>query len=451
MKPKLVAVLAGLLGLGFVYSGAGLFVCIGIALYALRGVREAVEALFLLAFLIITLKLNISLGRWIILLAASSRIFWEGVVRKGEMPTVFGPLLAFSVPVAGTSIVVSAFPLVSLLKILTFTLGATAVLVGMYQTRHAMQYWLSWLYTMGGVILVMSIPFYFLPAGFSRNGVLFRGITNDPQTFGAVVAPLTALFTGLYLFYPNLKNRRVGILAALGWIGIYLTFSRTSMFAAVLGLVGAVAVGCAVRGGEWGHQIGNALRRPIVIGAGILVLGLSALQIGPIQSYVTQFIFKDDRAKTVVRVFEKSRGGLVDRSMANFLESPIVGIGFGAPSYPARFTHHLKRGPFGIPVSATVEKGFMPTAVLEETGILGAILILILVGFLIAPVMWYGNIVAFWVLLTALLVNFGEMIFFTMGGNGLYLWIVMSFCYYWAVARTTKHPRSEARLHRLAK
>lgn len=99
----------------------------------------------------------------------------------------------------------------------------------------------------------------------------------------------------------------------------------------------------------------------------------------------------------------------------------------------------------GIPVSATVEKGFMPTAVLEETGVLGAVLILVLLAFLVVPVARYGDIVAFWILSTALLLNFGEMIFFTMGGNGLYLWIVMGFCYCWSVARSVQKSRSMQR------
>lgn len=449
MKPKLVVVLAGLLVLGLMYSGAGLLVCSGIALYALKGSREAVEALFLLAFLIVTSKLSVSLGRWPILLAASSRILWDGI-REGEVPTITGPLLFYFATVAGTSIVVSAFPLVSALKVLTFALGTTAVLVGLYQTRHAMQHWLSWLYTMGSFILVASIPFYFLPAGFARHGVLFRGITNDPQTFGAVVAPLTALFTGLYLFHPTLKNRWVGAPAVLGWVGIYLTFSRTSMLAAVLGLVVTVGVGGVLRREEWGRQIGNALGRPVAIGSGILILGLLAMQASSIQRYVAEFVFKDDQASTVVEIFEEARGSRATRSMENFRRSPIFGIGFGAPSDPSRFTRHLERGPLGIPTSATVEKGFMPTAVLEETGIVGAVLILTLLGFLIAPVMWYGDIVAFWMLSTALLVNFGEMIFFTMGGNGLYLWIMMGFCYCWSVARASQRPCSEAQLRRIA-
>jgi hypothetical protein len=442
MKPKLVVVLAGLLGAGLLFGEVGLFVCIGIAVHAVQGTKQAIESLFILAFLIVTAKMSVSLGRWIILFAASGRVFWDYLSEGGGTPPILYPLLAYIGVVAGTSVVVSIFPLVSFLKLTTFAVGTTTVIIGLYQTGHNIEHWLSWLYTMGGFILVASIPFYFHPLGFGRNGVGFQGITNHPQTFGPILAPLTALFTGLYLFYPDLENRWVGPLALLGWGGMYLSLSRTSMFAAVLGLGLAVGVGLVFRGGAWRGKISRAFGRPEVILMTFLILGLSAVQWTSIQQEITELVFKDREATSVTETFQASRGALINQSMSNFWRAPLTGIGFGVPSDPTRFAYSLERGPMGIPISATVEKGFMPTAVLEETGVLGAALILVLLAFLVVPVVRYGNIIAFWVLSTALLLNFGEMVFFTMGGNGLYLWTVMGFCYCWSVARSTQTPQS---------
>jgi len=67
--------------------------------------------------------------------------------------------------------------------------------------------------------------------------------------------------------------------------------------------------------------------------------------------------------------FAASRGGLVYSQVHNFMTSPWIGRGFGVyadgvfPSGVKLFA--------GIPVSAPVEKGVLPTAVLEETGVLG--------------------------------------------------------------------------------
>jgi hypothetical protein len=445
MQPKLVAILAGLLGVGVLFGGIGLFVCLGVAVYALRGTKESVESLFILAFLIITAKMSISLGRWIILIAAAGRVLWDYMSFGRTMPPILFSLLAFVGVVGGTSVVVSTFPLVSILKLTTFAIGTITVTIGMFQTRHKMEHWFSWFYTMGGFIVVASIPFYFHPLGFGRNGVGFQGITNHPQTFGPILAPLTALFTGMYLFYPNLKSRWVGFLALLGWGGMYLSLSRTSMFAAILGLVLAVAVGFVFRSTTWGEKVGRAFSRPIIVFATLFILGLSAVQWTSVQQEVTALVFKDRETTSVSGILQESRGWLINQSMDNFRRSPLFGIGFGVPSDPARFARHLEHGPMGIPISASVEKGFMPSAVLEETGIVGAVLILVLLSFLLIPVVRYGDIVVFWVLSTALLLNFGEMIFFTMGGNGLYLWIVMGFCYCWSISRPAQKSRSRVR------
>lgn len=448
MRPRLITtwfvVLGGLLALGLVYRGAGLAVCLGVSLYALRGTKESVQSLFVLAFLIMISKLDVSMGRWAILAASFGRVAWDGLLGGGGTPSVLKPILLFAIAAFGGSLVVSAFPLVSILKLATFAVGTSAVLVGLYRTRHLTPYWLSFLSTMGFFILVVSIPFYFHPLGFERNGVGFQGITNHPQTFGPVLAPLTALFTGLYLFHPERQGRWIGVAAALGWVGMYLSLSRTSMLAAVLGLMAAVGIGYLFKSSTWGQKIGRALGNPAVLLAGIVMLALTAVQWSTIQQQVDEFLFKDDETASVVSALQRSRSGLANESMANFWESPVVGIGFGAPSDPERFDRQLERGPLGIPISASVEKGFMPSAVLEETGIVGAVLVLVILGGLFAPIVRHGDIVAFWVLATALLVNLGEMIFFTMGGNGLYLWIVMGFCYCWSAARAQMRPPPRA-------
>jgi hypothetical protein len=76
-----------------------------------------------------------------------------------------------------------------------------------------------------------------------------------------------------------------------------------------------------------------------------------------------------------------------------------------------------------------VEKGFMPTAVLEETGLIGAALTILLLIFLFVPVLQHPDPTLFWVAAASLLVNFGEMVFFSVGGMGFFFWFVMAFCH----------------------
>jgi hypothetical protein len=42
--------------------------------------------------------------------------------------------------------------------------------------------------------------------------------------------------------------------------------------------------------------------------------------------------------------------------------------------------------------------------------------------------------------LAALLINLGEMVFFSVGGMGFYLWIIMAFCYTYAASAQGSHP-----------
>jgi hypothetical protein len=405
----------------------GIFICGGVALHGLRGTRQAVEALGILAFLIIFGKTAISLGRWIVLFAVAGRVVWDGVFAGKSVPRILYPLLAFFVSILSLSILSSRFPLVSGLKLTSFTLGVAVTVTAFYRTRHLKDYWLSWIFTLSVFILLASIPFYGLRAGYARNGVGFQGILIHPQTFGPVAASITVLLTGLYFF----RDRTAWIVllcVGVGWIGAYLSLSRTSLLAALLAGLGVAAIGLMFKPDTWSVDLSRVLRRPLVVFGLFAVLSLGALQWTAIQSQLESFLAKRGGDASLVQALEQSRGDLMSRSMQNFWEKPITGIGFGAPSDPARFAQ-IERGPYGIPLSASVEKGFMPTAVLEETGLVGATLTILLLIFLFVPVIRYPDPTLFWVMGTCLFVNFGEMVFFSIGGMGFFLWFLMAFCH----------------------
>ncbi|MBD3275523.1 MAG: hypothetical protein GF372_09445 [Candidatus Marinimicrobia bacterium] len=431
--PKWAALLAALLLLGYLSRSLGILVCAGVAIYALGGPKQSVQALTILAFLIMTQKLDISMGRWLILFAAFGRTLLDSAFARLSTPQVLRPLLLFIGVVLITSFFYSMFPTVSILKIVTFSMGTTTALIGLHRTRHLKEYWFSWIYTFALFIIFASLPMYFLPGGFDRNGVGFQGITSHPQTLGPILAPLVAFLSGLYLFHPSeRRNKLVGIAALIGWIEMYTALSRTSMFAALLAFIIIVVLAYTVKTEEWGLKVQRALALPEVVGAGLLVFILLGLQWSNFQEQITQFIYKDDNAGSVTEILRGSRGYLIDRSMMNFHENPVVGIGFGVPSDPGPFGSRIETGPFGLPIGASVEKGFMPSAVLEETGIIGAALIIFILAAFIKQILRHGNIIAFWMFTAGILINLGEMIFFSMGGNGLYLWIIFGFCYTWS-------------------
>lgn len=79
----------------------------------------------------------------------------------------------------------------------------------------------------------------------------------------------------------------------------------------------------------------------------------------------------------------------------------------------------------GIPISAPVEKGFIPTSILEETGIFGALAFYAFIISLAAEAMrrkdpgWAG------LFFGCLYINVGEAVIFSVGGIGLFYWLLI--------------------------
>ena len=117
-----------------------------------------------------------------------------------------------------------------------------------------------------------------------------------------------------------------------------------------------------------------------------------------------------------------SRQGLINESMRDFARNPMLGQGFQVAEYMQTFEGQAKKS--GFILSAPIEKGFMPTMILGEGGLVGAIAFLF---FLFC--FWYGcqkkGYVATWTLFVVFLTtNFAEATFFSPGGMGGILWLV---------------------------
>ncbi len=79
----------------------------------------------------------------------------------------------------------------------------------------------------------------------------------------------------------------------------------------------------------------------------------------------------------------------------------------------------------GIPISASTEKGFIPTAVLEETGLIGTVFWLYFIFSLIRLALKSNDIRWIAMFFGCLFVNVGEAVFFSVGGIGLHLWLLI--------------------------
>ena len=428
--PRLLLYGWALVLLAAVVPFAGEVILIVAALHALRGPRQTVEALFVLALIIMINKtlvpVDISVLRWVVLFAAAGRTLWDSVLLGLPIPKAFWWLTTLVATLVLFAVTASRLPTVSLFKSLSFYMGAGTALVALHRTRRLADYWRSLLLTLSVFVILGSIPLYFFKEyGFARNGVGFQGLLTHPQTYGPITAVLTAYVTGLVVF----ERKRSWILRVTmiaGWVGVYYSQSRTGMLALVLS--GVLVVGMAMlRPRTWLPRLRQAMTLP-TLAAGGLALVMFGVLYGPrLSEGLVSFLLKDEAAQDVASALEESRGGLIERSMANFRAAPFTGIGLGVPSDLSKSV--IEYGPLGIPISASVEKGFQPAAVLEETGIVGAALLVLFLIVLLAPVFLRGSMALVWMVLAVLLINMGEATLFAIGGNGLFVWLIFSLAY----------------------
>jgi len=124
-------------------------------------------------------------------------------------------------------------------------------------------------------------------------------------------------------------------------------------------------------------------------------------------------------------LFYLSRGWRILMSIENFLQHPLIGIGFGVPTYPEDLWRILYDPIFNLPISAPVEKSFFFSGILEEFGLIGT------VSFFIFYFKWTSIIIKntdsiFTILLffSIFTLSIFEFQFFSMGNYGFnWLWL----------------------------
>lgn len=409
--------------------GVGSALYLGLSLYALLGIRQSLQALSLsvvVSFLNPALFVLGSLApvlKWLVLLCAAFRVGVDAALARWKPPRCLAFLVGFCLVVLAESLAVSYDVAVSVSKLTSFFLGAATVLLAFWRTRHLHDYWRDWFFTLYTVVLLSSLPLLASSAGFARNARGFQGILNHPQAFGAFLAPLLALVLADALSQCR-RVRLVHVAALLGAYTLVASGARTAAAALVLG--GGLSLLTSLRGLR-SQILGQASLLRSRLGALLLLalLSLALLRLGSLQQSVVAFLMKGGQHRSLLEAYDDTRGALIRTSWANFRERPTTGIGFGVASDASLLQVH--RDPFmGIPIGASVEKGFLPAAVLEETGIIGAAMLLLLISALATAVVGNrGTLYGTWVFWTCLLVNFGEMVFFSLGGLGLHVWLLI--------------------------
>lgn len=425
-------VLAIALALRMASAGTASFSFLVLAGYALQGRTQAIQALAL-SWLFTMLNPALvpeasaaTIGRYLVIAAAAISVAWRSA---GHSAGLLGQRLRHLTLLLGIfflvhSLMYSAVVDVSILKAISWVVVVLTLMSawqGLAPVQHSALFnQLHW-----GLIglLLLSLPVLAISnIGFLRNGTGFQGMLNHPQAFGPTVALAGALIGGRVLgeYRPHWRDLALFVLCI---VFVLLSEARTAGFAMILGLFASVVLSPMFAGVPRLQMLPGLRSRRLQVLALLSVCGI--ILFGSFfAERLTSFLFKRTAETSLIAAADASRGALVEKMILNILENPLTGIGFGIASNPADM--EVERDPiFNLPLGAPVEKGVMPIAIVEELGIFGAVLVFGWMLFLLRSSSRVG-VPQFAVLITLLLVNFGESMIFSVGGMGMLLLILLT-------------------------
>lgn len=426
--PSVTWLLLVVLGLS-VIGTTGNWIAWGITLlWALLGPGQAVESL-LAGLLLVFLNPGLFSSndqtltlRWLVLFVAGARVMFAWAQTGFWRPQWLRIYLIFIAYLVFVSLVQSKFPNLSLAKTGGFALLSLTVYLGVALGDRN---WSANLVAFGLIIAFLSLPLLVLPVGYLRNGHQFQGILSHPQSFGVMSAVPFAYLVAEFVFAKD-SNRNLFrfLLLALTAYLLIKSGARSGYLAAMLAF-GITALAATRRSRQFGLY--RILFHPFVYfaAAALIVLvgflGFSSfletfLFERDVSAYAAYGIWLDENSAFVEKLFA-SRQSLSQASWENFLIHPWFGIGLGVPSNLMLPASSVQLGAFAV--SVPVEKGFLLTALLEEIGLFGFILFILLTLAQVRTILKSPQIAILCLSLAALLISTTEFFYFSAGGIGV--------------------------------
>jgi hypothetical protein len=346
----------------------------------------------------------------------------------------------YAIAICILALIVSNNRELSLLKLFSWYVTAQVIFVAFSDRRVSAAYWLNWFFSVYVACLLFSLPLLFLPAGRWLNGRSFQGVFSQPQAFGVYVAPFTAVVTVGIIRAAVLRWHTLFI-AALAWTMMIASQCRTAVLAVSLGFAVSLAISLLCRPGERGMWVRPSIMIRFCL-ISLIALVLATAFGDKAVSGISSFLFKGGSGSIWNPIFEKggiasSRENLVKPQLEQFKETPIAGSGFGLA--PEDVGQQVQTSDiYGLPLSAPTEPGFLPLALLAQTGIIGTAawcLMLLPLSRRVSFHVPFEISILFW---TVTLTTLGEMTFFAAGGLGLQLWLLFGLC---ARLSTERRPR----------
>lgn len=323
---------------------------------------------------------------------------------------------------------------IALMKLLSFSVGMSAIFSGVEVLRRRTTDLTEWFVALSTAVVANSFIALFRGIGYgtiatmpeSPANYFFKGAFYHANSAGPFYAVFAILLLAIWLF-SRYRGRYLCLLLVPPLLYfLWLSQSRTGFFAAV----GGFATLCSAMSFSGGHRQftlrPNASRAQLLMYVSLIAVGALVFDLGSggkIRSGLFGFFAKYEKQRQAEQIdldaIMATRQSLIDKSWQLFLEKPFSGIGFEVSTDPYFVANATL-------FSAPIEKGFLPTAILEEVGIIGTVPFVIFLIALTTSFLRSRNAAGLAVFVTFLITNLGEVSIFALGGTGALLWLLVA-------------------------
>ena len=297
-----------------------------------------------------------------------------------------------------SSMLFSSFPVVSVFKVIAFYLPMIAILRGIAATVET-EDWTEYYFRIFAVLFL--ICFFTIPFGrFRIVNSDFQGVFNHVSVLGILSALFVAITVNRKEIY---KMRMQHIIIAAVIVMVYLSRSRT-------GMLSVIGVLMTWRFMDSNHKKNSTFFMLLLSVVMVLVLLAFPAAFGSATSMAREFMLKGQTSENIF----VSRMEQVSDAMIKFNAHPFFGSGFMTPFFPGFRSSELR-------FDLIVEPGNLIYAVLGDTGIIGTFLFAIF----LLQVFTVGNKQKLSLFVGALMINMGEMVFFSANNMSILVYYLL--------------------------
>jgi hypothetical protein len=410
-------------------------VLLGLALFSLIGPKQVVYTVSLLT-VIINLNTNLvmeppsrlGLVRWFVIACC----FFTSVrcMAVKQFPAIVitqSALLGFLAILSG---LFSYDSTISLMKITSFFLGSIACLGVFHCGGISRDDALRWCYNLFAVVLLASFALAFNPLGYKNIQTVlgteqaFIGLFNRPNDIGTFIS----LNLGWLIPKMLIAKQRTWpdvLLACVAFSFVFMSRARGPVLVIGVTTIMFFATSLLVTSTWRGRARKVLFNRVTVVGA-IALSAVIAWKHEVLLEKASAFLTKNEAS--LIDSIDDRLGGM-QYQVENVKKYPFFGLGFGIDTFPEWWISQsgkITYDPlFKFPISASSEKGSAVVSLLEENGIIGFIAIILAWGSFLVYIIKHGDSLSMILFFAAMAVNLTEFIMCSVGGLGLYMWLMV--------------------------